>query len=380
MKSKRIEKVIIITLVVLEIVFSELTIKSLKNKPVELDEVKFREIKKDKNSFAIMLGDGSGGYTASEVDTFPTTGYKFNSEKSGCIDNEGNKLEGVLSYENQRVLVNTGGTTYCYVYFDKETFSDKLVENPIPGVLEPTGVAEDELATRYYGTNPANYICFGTSDKNTCVNDTDKYMYRIIGIDKQGRYKVIKKEALNTSYSWHTEATDINWEDSSLKASLNGSEFLSNTTYMPTDWNNKIATINWKYGDFTDYNDKTATEMIQIEQGWTNTTPAKIGLMYIADYYYAYQKAGLNCGNSGQFNTCKTSWMHINQNDNTPPNSYEWTMSRYSSGASWYVNSDGRVNNYPMHTPTSARPVFYIVASAEISGSGTIDDPYLITN
>ena len=55
-----------------------------------------------------------------------------------------------------------------------------IVDKPIDGVLESTGVEQDELATRYYGTNPPNYICFGTIDKDTCVNETDKYMYRII--------------------------------------------------------------------------------------------------------------------------------------------------------------------------------------------------------
>ena len=41
---------------------------------------------------------------------------------------------------------------------------------------------------------------------------------------------------------------DVNWEDSTLYASLNSSGFLTNTTYdylQNTTWNNKIENWTW---------------------------------------------------------------------------------------------------------------------------------------
>ncbi len=62
---------------------------------------------------------------------------------------------------------------------------------------------------RYQGTSVNNYICFGTNDKDVCLNDQDKYMYRIIGIDTETQeLKIIKKEALNTKYYWPKTAAD----------------------------------------------------------------------------------------------------------------------------------------------------------------------------
>ena len=31
-----------------------------------------------------------------------------------------------------------------------------------------------------FGTNPDNYVCFGTTDKSACTANQDKYMYRVI--------------------------------------------------------------------------------------------------------------------------------------------------------------------------------------------------------
>ena len=280
-------------------------------------------------------------------------------------------------------------------YADIKNGSD-IVSKPIPGVQEPTEVAEDELAVRYYGTNPPNYICFGTNDKDTCVNDTDKYMYRIIGVTKdkgQGSmFKVIKKEALNTVYKWHnTASSDIKWNASDLFKGLNGMSggtynnlFIGNTTYMPSGWSDKIEDVNWKYGDFTNANQAPAT-ILQTEQAWNTTVTAKIGLMYMADYYFAYQKSGLNCSSSEQYSTCNTSWMHLSQNDTTVIGSKvnEWTMSRYGRGSSgnyyaWRVYSSGNVDR-PLSTYLySVRPVFYLKSNIEITGTGTQSDPYMI--
>ena len=210
-------------------------------------------------------------------------------------------------------------------------------------------------------------------------------MYRIIGINENEQLKLIKKEALNSGMQWmNSDPNQKKWPDSTIKANINGSSFLTNTTYMPSDWNEKIATTTWKYGDNSIYN-TTAVNLYTTENNWSTTISAKIGLMYAHDYYYAYQSNGLNCSYAGgNYSTCKTSWLHLSQNDSGSPHINEWTMGRhdgdaYGSFKPWCVTTNGNVSEA---TPTlwySARPVFYLIKEvAYISGTGTSIDPFII--
>ena len=269
-----------------------------------------------------------------------------------------------------------------------------LPEETADGGGALTEVIKDELKMKYYGKNPPNYICFGTTSKTECTSTSgqDKYMYRIIGVDRKNRFKVIKKEALNKAYSWNNVYNqDIKWPQSDLFKGLNGSYFLTDRTYLPSGWSSKIETMDWKYGDIYNLSDWyveiniSAAEMVQKEQGWTTIVSAKIGLMYLADYYYGVTKTGLNCQQNGF--TCRVdNWMHFLNNDSNAPNkSYEWSMSRYGKNsennyANFAVHSGGIITWLLISVNSSVRPVFYLIPSIEISGSGTITDPYIIVN
>ena len=256
-----------------------------------------------------------------------------------------------------------------------------LMENPTTGLTTST---QEGGLYRYQGTTANNYICFGTSDKATCTGNTDAYMYRIMGINSSNQLKLIKKEALNSAIAWHSISNgyDTTWPNSTLYSSINGSTFLTNTTYVPSGWSDKIATTTWKYGDNTT-NNTTAANLYSIESAWTSTTSAKIGLMYMHDYYYG-MSGGNNCSSSGAYSTCKTSWLYLSNSDSGAPSAYEWTMSRYgqiSSGgySAWNVYSSGYVNGYDLTSARSVRPVFYLTSDVSIvGGSGTLSDPFII--
>ena len=242
----------------------------------------------------------------------------------------------------------------------------------------PTGLSTELIGGlyRYQGVQDANntvdnYICFGTTNKNDCVSDTDKYMYRIIGISSNGQLKLIRKEALNTGYAWNS-STGVDWAHSDLYNGLNGSYFLTNIDYVPdSTWSNRIVASDWHYGDITNSNMDAAT-MASTELGATDIVNAKIGLMYLHDYAYALTTPAYS----------KTSWIHLSKNDTSAPNTnYEWTISRASTNYAWFVSSSGDVNSYNKMTNSySVRPVFYLQASERIaSGSGTITDPYILS-
>ena len=242
-------------------------------------------------------------------------------------------------------------------------------------ILKP-GMSSDYIAglKRYQGTTADNYICFGTTSKSTCTGDTDKYMYRIIGINSNNQMKLIKKEALNTAYAWNTNKTeDVEWPDSELYAGLNGSYFLTNSNYVPSGWADRIATTTWKYGDLSNAN-ATAAQIASTEQGFSDSTSAKIGLLYLHDYIYAVTERSL-------------SWLYLNriENDNAAPNdAYEWSMTRYTyylmNNQAWRLHTDLlTMETAPVNDLESVRPVFYLTASQRVaSGTGTLSDPFIL--
>ena len=237
---------------------------------------------------------------------------------------------------------------------------------------------------RYQGVqdeshNVDNYICFGTTNKSDCVSDADKYMYRIIGINEVGQLKLIKKEALNTAYKWNS-SSGVEWPNSDLYIGLNGSYFLTNTTYVPdSTWSDRIVNTIWYNGDIADAS-MSALEMYNLESNLSNTINAKIGLMYMYDYDYGLP-GGTNCGSMSNQMDCRTSWIHLANNDDSPPvSSYEWTITRLSNYYAWSMVNDGYLNKSELTSYRSVRPVFFLRASEIIaSGNGTITDPYVLS-
>ena len=59
-------------------------------------------------------------------------------------------------------------------------------------------------------------------------------MYRIIGVNSNGQLKLIKKEALNSTMKWcNSYSADFPWRSSTIYSNINGSSFLSNSSYVP---------------------------------------------------------------------------------------------------------------------------------------------------
>ena len=90
------------------------------NKNSVLDEVRLKNSSDDTSMFAIMLEQSDGTYKESSDKTWPTGGtYVYDQQKSGCIDANGNTLNGILSYDaaNNKAVVKTKQAAYCYLYF-----------------------------------------------------------------------------------------------------------------------------------------------------------------------------------------------------------------------------------------------------------------------
>ena len=292
----------------------------------------------------------------------------------------------------------------------KKTFAQNLIDSDW---LWQSGLEGDGY--RYIGsgavgtdTNPNNFICFGTTDKTECIANQDKYMYRVLGVfaDANGdnHIKLIKYKQLGSTYAWNNDKTvSTSWENSDMYKGLNGSYFLTNTTYdylQNTTWSNKIE--NWTWSAVTtsanggfyyrtaspsqiylhELNRSTKTSTAGI---WANPV-AKIGLMYVSDYLLGLGTAAvsLTTGTHTNGTLLRTGWMHPINNESSQTNA-EWTISHFGISGSddnaYIVYLLGSIMNGYVSLATGIRPVFYLTSDVKItdSGDGSLDNPFIIT-
>ena len=224
---------------------------------------------------------------------------------------------------------------------------------------------------RYAGASDSvnNYICLG-SDETTCP---DANLFRIIGVfgDKT---KVIRAKSVGNQ-KWDTNGSNT-WSSSSLNTYLNGTYLTSLGTLA-----DKIATTTWKVGGGSWDNigksvPKTAYKNEVGSSASSTTHDAKIGLMYVTDYYYsaspsAWTLMGYNSDATKDYRAAKTTnWLYLG--------SYEWTISRTSVGTTraFFVNSPGYVDYLIVTSSNGVRPSFNLLSSVKyVSGSGSMSDP-----
>ena len=262
---------------------------------------------------------------------------------------------------------------------------------------------------RYAGANPNNFVCFG-SDASPCPTDN---LYRIIGVI-DGKVKLIKYDyatsallgtdwdyisdyhspsqpykgnlLLINTYTWNNKTRKNIWSESILNQTNLNTNFINN---IGTTWANKIATTTWKVGGNTYENiikvvPATAYQNEVGSSASSTTYDAKIGLMYVSDYYYSASSSSWTLVGYNERDATKdyraatsTNWMYMGFN--------EWTISRYQgiSNRAFFLFSTGYViDEYVYKYDTSGfgvRPVFFLELSVTYaSGTGTSNDPIRI--
>ena len=253
--------------------------------------------------------------------------------------------------------------------------------------------------------NVKNFVCFG-SDATTCPTEN---LYRIIGVFnnhvKLIKYDYAKSSLLGTDgdfsqeytsnyfsgeqgespssnslYYWNNAGTNT-WSASKLNTVNLNTNF---TTNIGTAWANKIATTTWKvgggtYANLRDAVPKTAYQYEVGSSASTTTYDAKIGLMYVSDYYYsaspsAWTLVGYNSDYTKSYASAKgENWLY--------GGGWDWTISRRSdySGSAFYVNNYGYVYYDLVNFDYGVRPSFSLLSSTTyVSGSGSMSDPVRI--
>ena len=356
---------------------------------------------------------GSGEYQVSSDTSWPQDGYVFNERLSGCENGS------VLTWddENKRVLLETNTSDKCYVYFDKEppTLAEYIIslytEDGVNGLYYHDGLgtytnAELEAGDnsyRFSGANPNNYVCFG-SDEASCPADN---LYRIIGVFGN-QVKLIKATyapssllgtdgayRLSYAYYWNNSTNNNTWSESNLNTVNLNQNYLNN---IGSTWSSKIATTSWIVGGNTYQNiyyypngtPKNAYRNEITSPAESTTYSAKIGLMYVSDYYYgasptywtypgyttsSYPDGNGNSGSSYDYRAATDdNWMYTGIS--------EWTITRRSDNTinAFRVYTAGYVSYSVYSNYLGVRPSFYLEPNVTLtSGDGSQNSPFRLS-
>ena len=372
---------------------------------------------------------GAGDYKMVTQSEWPTDGYIFNRELSKCENGS------TLSWDDTKKTVIMQGnlSDKCYVYFDKYMPPSNLADACDSGNNLATCVTSfankagpsisniyyhdsnlengaGDNSYRYAGANPNNYVCFG-SDATTCSNDN---LYRIIGVF-DGKVKLIKYDYATSAllgttgdyksvatpdtryykgsltsideYYWNSATQTSTWSEGLLNKTNLNTNFINN---IGVTWGSKIITTIWKVGKHNSLQFSKPSIVYNYEVGTSSssiTYEAKIGLMYVSDYYYgaspsAWTLVGLDGGDETQDYRAAVSlnWLHMGNDEWTISSSTGWDTVVYRVISSGEVDlgevfDDGAGNNHG-----GVRPVFFLNSSvAYVNGDGSISNPIRIS-
>ncbi len=347
------------------------------------------------------------------------------NNKASINDCEWKKISGSsITYE-----MSKSGKYYVHVIDDAGyiaegsivyTFANYLKDS---GKMWQSGLEGDGyrfVGTGAYNTSstPANFVCLGTGNKNTCVNNPDKLLYRIIGVfDDQ--VKLIKLSSLTENLSFapgtmfvQTSDQYRNYAASRLVSLLNSTTFLTNTDYFVSDdyrdmidTNSKttVTTSTYSSSGPNYYNSLTPSQIYLHEnnrssktntKGYWNTHNNKISVLDVSDYVLSLGDTAksMTSGTYTNRNTLKTSWLFLGNNmygstsgnyttENTTAVYGASSSSVYSTIYTWTINPSGYIYYTDKASEYATRPVFYLKKNIiSRGGSGTLTDPYIIAN
>ena len=272
---------------------------------------------------------------------------------------------------------------------------------------------------RFAGADPNNYVCFG-SDDATCPTEN---LYRIIGVI-DGKVKLIHAYGATTSmlgtnegyvntyqeawsdslelaqsfykgkedftkigsYKWNKTGTNT-WNTSTTNTINLNTNYLTYLDSKNTKWKTMIADTTWYVGGMTyangaQSNAKTAYNYeLGANKDATTTVNAKIGLMYVSEYYYGatpdyWTLPGWSSSKNDYSKSINDNWLHTVL--------YEWTISHLSDDSFRAFNMDVNGGVYGGSVDASprgyvVRPSFSLSSSIKFTlGEGTAVNPIRI--
>ena len=269
---------------------------------------------------------------------------------------------------------------------------------------------------RYSGSDPDNYVCFGTSSYTGATGSScpTNNLYRILGVF-DGKVKLITADylsstmagttdayrsnasSLDSTYTGKRTAADIGlyaytlaadsnattasneWNDSSALAATNLNDTFYNS--FDSDWKSKIVKTVWHVGDvsYFDAIKEAAKSVMDREIGSDATYENYIGMMYYYEYAFAAQPKVWKYSMNSYANYTDKNWMFLGSKEWTISHgSYTILLSKITTYAAAILTTGGpgyeRVNN-----GLPIRATFSIDSSVKLkAGKGTYDNPFAL--
>ena len=352
--------------------------------------------------------------------TFTVTFINLDTNQA---DNEGKTLTGKVLIQSNKLIDSISD-----VAKSGDTLATTLESLDSKGISQVTGLYHhDSTLTngagdnsyRFAGANPNNYVCFG-SDEATCPTEN---LYRIIGLI-DGKIKLISADGATTDmlgtdggyyntasgagmpsdyykgsgdftkigvYYWNQTGTNT-WSTSTTNTTNLNTNYLTYLDGKNTKWKTMIDDTTWYVGGMTWENGamtnaKTAYDYeVGANKDANTTVTAKIGMMYLSDYYYGanpeyWTLPGYD--ENGSWNSDYTVWTGDDYskayNDNWMNiGLWDWTLSRDSvvSDNAFDVYGVGYVDDDIVDYYDVLRPSFNLTSSVKYeSGDGTASSP-----
>ena len=367
--------------------------------------------KNENTSLVFMLQEEDGTYSKS--DSLPSSGYSFNATKSVCSNGA------TPTWEDNRLYLNnlTSNGTSCYLYFDVMVAAEVILASSkvnegtpdfsqVATTDEGMYKAEDDLGTSYYfrGAVENNYLKFAG------------YWWRIIRINGNGSIRLIYDgisahangesssdrqagtSAYNSSYN-QSYYVGYTYEEGLQRPTIQNSGTPSTIKGVLDSWYTTNI-INKGYDDnvvsspgfCNDRNlqsvwgDWVSSGVTQYYAAWerlyTNKTPTLQCSNELSDLYTL--KIGLITADE----VAMAGGVYVLSNGTYylyTGNPF-WTMSSVSlyvgSGGSlanvFEVTSTGQLGDYYVNGVHGVRPVINLSADVSLTGTGTMDDPYVV--
>ena len=202
MKNKRRKYILLIIIVILFI--GVIIIYNNYNNDIYVD--KDDNLSNSGLSLMIETKAGSGEYTISTSDEWPTKGYEFNAEKSACENG------GTLSWdeENKSVVMTSKSSDKCYAYFDVVPPDVTIAVNNLPTTYGKLGNINCNKSDAIYNQkyNRVEISNINAKYDNCTLNYTDStskvnfanYIMGLVGTT-QGNGQVVNETANIPDYS-----------------------------------------------------------------------------------------------------------------------------------------------------------------------------------
>lgn len=260
---------------------------------------------------------------------------------------------------------------------------------------------------RYQGNNPNNYVSFNNElwriigyvpvclevnpiTEDTTINGTLFKQGEAQCTKWENRVKIIKADPIGAFA--YNKTDNSTWNGSNIQGLLNSCYlgkkdgcskycYAYSTTQGVCNYSQKGINENDSYGNMIEsvyFNTGVAgsyslpsSNFYAKEVTKQTSENTSIGLMYASDFGYAISSYTGNLSYSSANSQMVNNWLF--------GQSYEWTMTAYSSSHPVYVRHSGGLHNYNAYFGFAVRPVLYLQSNVnKLSGDGTMASPYVL--